>query len=277
MLQAGSQRWQQPKSNTSMNTNIPHDSQGDGPAGNANASMNPLHGRHVEEVHFPSISEQNTVEFLKIATEDPIESHFNDCIAWINTGQSCDKPIVLELYGTLVVWTQIRMVLVTAPRHFKKAEQAILDFTTTAFEVGAIEHALPSAWEHYEKDLPNGFLFHDSDKESAAALAHRYKQAMSLAGKLSKLSPRIHLAPEHPPTLAGQLGERLRDRSRLVDREEFASEQLDTIIRLYETTGQRVSEYVLAQREYVLIWAIVFLLTAEIVLLLVDLVSTAGN
>ena len=71
-----------------MNTNIPHDSQGDGPAGNANASMNPLHGRHVEEVHFPSISEQNTVEFLKIATEDPIESHFNDCIAWVNAGQS---------------------------------------------------------------------------------------------------------------------------------------------------------------------------------------------
>ena len=260
-----------------MNTNISHDSQGDGPAGNANASMNPAYGRHVEEVRFPSISEQKAVEFLKIATEDPIESHFNDCIAWVSTGQSYDTPIVLELYGTLVIWTQTRMVLVTAPRHFKKAEQAILDFTTTAFEVGAIEHALPSAWEHYENDIPNGFLFHDSDKECAAALAHRYKQAMSLAGKLSRLSPHIHLAPEHPPTLAGQLGERLRDRSRLVDREEFASEQLDTIIRLYETTGQRVSEYALAQREYILIWAIVFLLTAEIVLLLVDLVSTAGN
>ena len=100
---------------------------------------------------------------------------------------------------------------------------------------------------------------------------------MSLAGKLSRLSPRIHLAPEHPPTLAGQLGERLRERSRLIVREEFTGEQLDTMIRLYETTGQRVSEYVLAQREYVLIWAIVFLLAAEIVLLLVDLLSTAGN
>ncbi len=260
-----------------MNTNVPPDSQEDDPAGSTNASTNSHHGRHVEEVRFPSISEQKAVEFLKIATDDPIESHFNDCITWVNSGQSCDKPIVLELYGTLVVWTPIRMVLVTAPRHFKKAEQAILDFTTTAFEVGAIEHALPSAWEHYENDLSSGFLFHDSDKESAVDLAHRYKQAMSLAGKLSRLSPHIHLAPEHPPTLAGQLGERLRDRSRLVDREEFASEQLDTIIRLYETTGQRVSEYVLAQREYVLIWAIVFLLAAEIVLLLVDLASTAGN
>ena len=260
-----------------MNTNVPNDSQRDELAGNANTSASPLHGRHVEEVRFPTIPGQKAVEFLKMATEDPIESHFNDCIAWVNTDQSCGKPIILELYGTLVVWTPRRMVLVTAPRHFKKAEQAIIDFTTVAFEVGAIEHALPSAWEHYEKDLPNGFSFHNSDKESTAALAHRYKLAMSLAGKLSRLSPRIHLAPEHPPTLAGQLGERLRDRSRLVDREEFAGEQLDTILRLYETTGQRVSEYVLAQREYVLIWAIVVLLTAEIVLLLVDLVSTAGN
>ena len=69
---------------------------------------------------------------------------------------------------------------------------------------------------------------------------------MSLAGKLSRLSPHIHLAPEHPPTLAGQIGERLRDRSRLIDREEFVSEQLEIMIRLYETTGQRVSEYTLA-------------------------------
>ena len=260
-----------------MNTNVPHVPQGHGPQGTANASMSSLPGRHVEEVRFPSISEEKRIGFLKISTEDPIESHLNECLAWVHAGQSCDKPIVLELYGTLVVWTPIRMVLATAPQHFKKAEHAVLDFTTTAFELSAIEHALPSAWEHYENDLPSGFSFHDSDRESATALAHRYKQAMSLAGKLSRLSPRIHLAPEHPPTLAGQLGERLRDRSRLIDREEFAGEQLDTMIRLYETTGQRVSEYVLAQREYVLIWAIVFLLAAEIILLLVDLLSTAGN
>ena len=100
---------------------------------------------------------------------------------------------------------------------------------------------------------------------------------MSLSGKIARLSPRIHLPPEHPPTLAGQLGERLRDRSRLADREEFADEQLDTIIRLYETSGQRVSEFTLAHREYILIWVIVLLLGAEILLLLIDLLPSAGN
>ncbi|MEO2002073.1 MAG: hypothetical protein ABGW75_10660 [Pirellulales bacterium] len=260
-----------------MKTNSSHDPQEDIPKGDADVSKNTPNGRHIEEVRFPSISEKQVIEFLKISTEEPSESHLDECLAWIKSSHSYDRPIILELYGTLVIWTPAQMVLVTAPRHFKKAEHAVLDFTTTVFELGAIEQELPSAWEHYENDIPNGFSFYDPGRESAAALAQRYKQTMSLAGRLSRLSPHIHLAPEHPPTLAGQLGERLRDRSRLVDREEFASEQIDTILRLYETAGQRVSEHALAQREYVLIWMIVFLLTAEIILLLVDLLSTAGN
>ena len=260
-----------------MSTNTPHGSEENMSERDADVARNTAHGKHVAEVRFPSISETQVIEFLKISTEEPSESYLNECLDWIKASQSYDRPIILELYGTLVIWTPTQMALVTAPRHFKKAEHAVLDFTTTAFELGAIEQALPSAWEHYENDIPNGFSFYNPDRESAAALAQRYKQTMSLAGRLSRLSPHIHLAPEHPPTLAGQLGERLRDRSRLVDREEFASEQIDTIIRLYETAGQRVSEHALAQREYVLIWMIVFLLAAEIILLLVDLLSTAGN
>ena len=260
-----------------MNRDIPHNFQGTAQKGRDKAVTHSFRGGHVEEVHFPSISSEKGIEFLKISTDDPAEDHLNECLAWVAKGQSCGKPIVLELYGTLVLWTPIRMVLVTAPRHFEKAQQSILDFTKTALEIGVIEDSLPLHWEHYENDLSTGFSFYNSDTESASALANQYKQVMSLAGKLSRLSPHIHLAPEHPPTLAGQIGERLRDRSRLIDREEFVSEQLEIMIRLYETTGQRVSEYTLAQREYVLIWSIVFLLTAEIVLLLVDLLSTAGN
>ncbi len=169
------------------------------------------------------------------------------------------------------------MALVTSPRNFRHAECAVLEFTKTAFELTAIEHLLDAAWKHYEDDLPCGFSFHKSDANTAATLSNRYVQAMSLSGEISRLSPRIHLPPEHPPTLAGQLSERLRERSRLADREEFADEQIDTIIRLYETTGQRVSEYTIARREYILIWVIVLLLGAEILLLLTDLLSSAGN
>ncbi len=278
MLQAGSQRWQQEaKSKTSMNTPKADDSKNVALEQNDTAAGGSPHHRQVEEISFQSMSVETKAEFLKISTDENIEKYLSECIEWIEAGDSASNPITLEVYGTLVVWTPARMALVTSPRNFRNAECAVLEFTKTAFELTAIEHLLSAAWEHYEDDLPCGFSFHNSDASTAAALSNRYVQAMSLSGKISRLSPRIHLPPEHPPTLAGQLGERLRERSRLVDREEFVDEQIDTIIRLYETTGQRVSEYTKAHREYILIWVIVLLLGAEILLLLTDLLSSTGN
>ena len=278
MLQAGSQRWQQKAmSKASMNTPETNNYKNVTLEENDTASADSPHVREVEDISFQSLSIETNVEFLKISTDENIEKHLSECIAWIKEGNSAGNPITLEVYGTLVVWTPARMALVTSPRNFRNAECAVLEFTKTAFEMTAIEHLLAAAWEHYEDDLPCGFSFHKSDTSTAATLSNRYVRAMSLSGKISRLSPRIHLPPEHPPTLAGQLGERLRERSRLVDREEFADEQIDTIIRLYETTGQRVSEYTIAHREYILIWVIVLLLGAEILLLLTDLLSSAGN
>ena len=261
-----------------MNINSPDDSIKNSTRKNdLDASADTSQYRHVEEIFLHSLSSETKVEFLKISTDENIDTHLDEWIAWTEAGNSSDNPITLELYGTLVIWTSTRMVLVTSPRHFQKAERAVLDFTKIAFEMTAIERLLSTAWEHYEDDLPSGFSCHESNTSTQATLSNRYVQAMSLSGKIARLSPRIHLPPEHPPTLAGQLGERLRDRSRLADREEFADEQLDTIIRLYETTGQRVSEFTLAHREYILIWVIVLLLGAEILLLLIDLLPSAGN
>ena len=278
MLQAGSQQWQQEAtSKTSMDNPKADTEKNLANERSDTASADSTHARQIEEIFFQSLSTETNVEFLKISTEENIDKYLDECIAWVKADNSTNNPITLELYGTLVVWTPARMALVTSPRHFQKAESAVLEFTKTAFEMTAIEHLLSAAWEHYEDDLPSGFSFHKSDTSTVTTLSNRYVQAMSLSGKISRLSPRIHLPPEHPPTLAGQLGERLRDRSRLIDREEFADEQLNTIIRLYETTGQRVSEYTIAHREYILIWAIVLLLGAEILLLLTDLLSSAGN
>ena len=147
-----------------------------------------------------TFNSQQKVEFLKISTDENIDMHLDECITWTEAGNSSDNPITLELYGTLVIWTSIRMVLVTSPRHFQKAERALLDFTKIAFEMTAIEGLLSTAWKHYEDDLPSGFSCHESNTSTKATLSNRYVQAMSLSGKIARLSPRIHLPPEHPPT-----------------------------------------------------------------------------
>jgi hypothetical protein len=197
-------------------------------------------------------------------------------LAWVEQAASV-PPTVLELYGTIVIWTPGRVAVASAADRLPRATAAVNEFTATVGELVAIEEAIAGLWADYEADLSCGFVVAAADASRLPELAERYRQSMSLVGRLARLSPRIHRPPEHPPTLAGQLGERLRDRCRLADREEFADDQLETIIRLYEGCGQRASDRMLAQREHVLTWVIVLLLAAETVLLLVDLLAAAGG
>jgi len=197
--------------------------------------------------------------------------------AWVEQGDVTVQAVVLELYGTLVIWTPQRSAVAAPVDRLQKAATAAAEFTETAAELAAIEQSIAAAWPAFEADLPSGFGITTAAAGQAEALAGRYHQSMSLAGRLARLSPRIHQPLLHPPTLASQIGERLRDRCRLADREEFADDQLETIIRLYEACGQRVSDGRLAQREHVLTWVIVLLLAAETLLLLVDLLAATGG
>lgn len=198
-------------------------------------------------------------------------------LAWAEQGGSASPPVVLDLYGTLVIWTPRRSVVVAAADRLPTAAKAVSDFAETAAELTTIEQAITDAWADYEADLPEGFAVTTAGPDQLAELSRRYQRAMSLAGRLARLSPRIHQPPLHPPTLASQIGERLRDRCRLADREEFADDQLETILRLYEACSQQASDRLLANREHVLTWVIVLLLAAETVLLLVDLLAAAGG
>ena len=197
-------------------------------------------------------------------------------LAWVEQTASL-PPTVLELYGTIVIWTPGRAAVASLVERLPRATAAVMEFAATVAELAAIETAIVAVWTDYEADLSCGFAVTAADAGRLPELAERYRQSMSLAGRLARLSPRVHRPPEHPPTLAGQIGERLRDRCRLADREDFADDQLETIIRLYEGCGQRASDRMLAQREHVLTWVIVLLLAAETVLLLVDLLAAAGG
>ena len=202
---------------------------------------------------------------------------FSQLLAWAEQGGSASPPVVLDLYGTLVIWTPRRSAVITAADRLANAATAVSDFAETVAELAVIEQAIADAWADYETDLPQGFAVTTAGPDQLTELSRRYQRAMSLAGRLARLSPRIHQPPLHPPTLASQIGERLRDRCRLADREEFADDQLETILRLYEASSQQASDRLLANREHVLTWVIVLLLAAETVLLLVDLLAAAGG
>lgn len=233
-------------------------------------------GSQVVSVPLPDVTEAASLELAQVPI-DVVDDGVRECLLAWGSDATDSPPVVLELYGTLIVWRTGRAGVAAPADRLPTAVAAVREFAATVTELQGIETVIAAAWAEYEADLPCGFTLTEADRGRASDLAARYRRAMSLAGRLARLSPRIHQPLHHPPTLAGQIGERLRDRCRLADREEFASDQLEPIIQLYEACGQRVSEHTIAHREYVLIWAIVLLLAAETVMLLVDLLaSTAG-
>jgi len=234
------------------------------------------HGSHVSFMPLPNDTGTASIEVAKVPI-DVLDDGVRDCLlSWVNAAAE-RPPVVVELYGVLIVWRTGRAGVAASTNRLPTAIAAVLDFTSTVTELQDIETEISAAWADYEADLPCGFTLTEADRSRATDLAARYRRAMSLTGRLARLSPSIHQPLHHPPTLAGQIGERLRDRCRLADREEFASEQLEPITQLYEACGQRVTEHNIAHREYVLIWVIVLLLATETVMLLVDLLASAAG
>lgn len=231
-----------------------------------NVSIKPLVG----------LTEPASIELLEVSVSHPEDSLLTQLANWV--GERTDQPpVLLDLYGTLIAWAPQRAAVATSHDRMPAATAAVLDFAATATEVSQIETGITAIWPAYEGDLLFGFMLDEYDPRRAKELAKQYQRVMSLSGRLVRVATRIHQPLQHPPSLTSQIGERLRDRSRLADREEFASDQLELIVRLYESCGQRISEYAIARREYVLIWVIVLLLTGEMALLLVDLLATTGN
>lgn len=189
-----------------------------------------------------------------------------------------ELPVQLRLYGVDVIWSPSKVAAVAAAERFAIVRDAIYDFTATEAELSIIEQQIDAAWPDYERDLPLAYGFSETTAQLRDGLQDRYGRVMSLAGRLARISRRIHEPAPQPPTLAGQIGERLRERLRLADREEAADGCLEVLTAHYEACGQRASDFAIARRESLLSWTIIILLAMETILLAVDLLSAnAGS
>jgi hypothetical protein len=204
-------------------------------------------------------------------------------LAWVCDGVDEHKrpplrlPVQLQLYGVDLVWSPGRAAAVSAEERFETIITAVRDFTETEATLTAIEEGISAAWPHYEQDLPLAFGFSETTAALRDGLRDRYGRIMSLAGQLARISRRIHDPAPQPPTLAGQIGERLRERLRLADREEAADGCLEVLTSHYEACGQRASDFTISRRESLLSWTIIILLAVETILLAVDLLSSQAG
>ncbi len=184
-----------------------------------------------------------------------------------------DAVTVVPLYGTHVIWSPGRAVLVGPAERLPQMRAAVGEFAGHDAELRGIESRIAEALAHVDADAPLAFEFDAPALPRRGELAARFSQAVSLRRRLSLLAPAVQRPAPQPPTLAGQLGERLRDRTRIVERLETAIDQADLLERVYGGCGDRVSEYATSRRHATLEWVLIVLLATEVILLAVDLLA----
>lgn len=184
-----------------------------------------------------------------------------------------DPPLVVPLYGTHVIWSPRRAVALGPTDRLSAMRAAVNEFADREAELRDVERRISVGLEHVDTDAPLAFAFDEQSLPRRRELARRFTDAIALRRRLAALAPILQRPPLHPPTLASQLGERLRDRSRVVDRLDHATEQADLLERVYTACGDRVADYVSSRRHATLEWVIILLLVAEVVLITIDLLA----
>jgi len=209
--------------------------------------------------------------------------------AWVTAGSDAPSTlagshqplassvVVVPLYDCLVVWVPGRAALAGRPDTLGQLEAAVVEFAAGEAELRLAESRAAALLDAVVADAAGGFSLDGEPATDPAAPADRYREAVALARSLSLIAPAVHAPPLHPPTLASQLGERLRDRTRLVERHGLAVERAEFIERTTEARAHRALEVGVARRQTGLEWAIVVLLVVQTALLLVDLLARRGT
>jgi len=194
---------------------------------------------------------------------------------WVSAAQA---PVAfVPLYGCQVIWTAGRAGVIGPPERLGELQAAVGEFAAVEADLRAMERRSAAVLDRSEGDVAVSLAIEEHSPDRRAELAERHREAVAVGRRLALLAPVVHAPPLHPPTLASQLGERLRERTRLGERHEFATHRAELAERVAEACGQRALEAAIARRQLGLEWAIVVLLVVQTALLVVELLSQRGT
>jgi len=187
------------------------------------------------------------------------------------------RGFLIMLHGARIIWTPGRAGLIASADRLEALRRAVVDFSFHDGEIRDIEAELAQVWPHLKADTPLSFRFDVRAMARRDELAGRFEQVVGMRARLVRVDPAIHRPPVHPPTLASQLGERLKERTQIAERIEFVDGQLELLESVYEMCAQRSNEFVIARNEARLEWIVIVLLAVETLALIIDLMTATGS
>ena len=191
---------------------------------------------------------------------------------WVEVTEGPAEIIVhtISLQHATILWQPRRAVIIAGAAQLEKLVVAVARFSVQELELQALESWIADNWQQLATDSPSAFEVDSATVARRTELSKQFQQTINWRARWARLVPDAHQPPIYPPTLASQISERLRERTRLADRVDFVGTQLDVFDRVYDQCAQRVSEFVVAQRGHHLEWVIIILLSFQTVLLLLE-------
>jgi len=191
--------------------------------------------------------------------------------------RSLVKSALLTLQGAQILWRPSQMIIFASPERMQSICHAIAEASFYESELRSLETALDAAWDDVQSDSPLAFEFNDRSIHRREELSTRFQAVLSLRTRFARLAPHVLVPHTYPPTLASQIAERLRERTRMPERLELVEGKLETQERIYEMCSQRVSEFMVAKTGHNLEWVIIVLLLAQTVLIVIDYLSSVSG
>ena len=183
------------------------------------------------------------------------------------------RVTLLGLQGAHLVAAPGFLAVLAAPERLAVAERAAVEACITEAELRRVEAGIAGAWAPLRAVAPAAFEVTPETLSQREELKERYGELLDLRRTWSELGPRVMVPHVYPPTLASQIGERLRERLRLYERYELLDPALVAQEQVHALVAERVGESLNARKGHALEWAIILLLGAEVLLLLLEVLA----
>lgn len=184
---------------------------------------------------------------------------------------------LLTFQGAQIFWSDRRVAVLAPADRLESISTALIEVSYYDQELHDIERTLGENWPQLEADMTLAFEFDQGSISKRPQLLQRFRQIHRIRARLAQIAPHVYCPHVHPPTLASQIRERLRERTRMVHRHEYLDEQIEVFENVYEMCGQRTSDFMLTRSGNTLEWAIIVLLFVQILLSGFEILTSIGQ
>jgi hypothetical protein len=184
---------------------------------------------------------------------------------------------MMTFQGAQILWAAGRCAILSQPERLISLRSALIEVFYYEAELRDIEQTLGTCWPALEADMPLAFEVDQLSMGKRQQLRQRFQQTLLLRARMAKISPHVHCPHLHPPTLASQVGERVRERTRMEHRYEFLDEQVEVFEQVYEMCGERASDFMLTRSGNILELLIIVLLLFQLLLSGFEMLTSVGT